>query len=124
MELHTLGVDGGYTQKDVTELAKVLTGWSIEQPQLGGSFRFNERAHEPGAKYILGRKIGEHGEKEAEEMLDILAHHPSTAKFISRKLAMRFVSDNPPQAWWTDGGHLHEERWRHARSAAHAVPLA
>jgi uncharacterized protein (DUF1800 family) len=98
MELHTLGVDGGYTQKDVTELAKVLTGWSIEQPQLGGSFRFNERAHEPGAKYILGRKIGEHGEKEGEEMLDILAHHPSTAKFISRKLAMRFVSDNPPQS--------------------------
>ena len=98
MELHTLGVDGGYTQKDVTELAKVLTGWSIEQPQLGGSFRFNERAHEPGAKYILGRKIGEHGEKEGEEMLDILAHHPATAKFISRKLAMRFVSDNPPQS--------------------------
>jgi len=98
MELHTLGVDGGYTQKDVTELAKVLTGWSIDRPQLGGGFHFNERAHEPGAKYVLGRKIGEHGEKEAEEMLDVLAHHPSTAKFISRKLAMRFVSDNPPQA--------------------------
>ncbi len=98
MELHTLGVDGGYTQKDVTELAKVLTGWSIEQPQLGGSFHFNERAHEPGPKYVLGRKISEHAEKEGEEMLDILAHHPSTAKFISRKLAMRFVSDTPPQA--------------------------
>ncbi|HEY7403200.1 MAG TPA: DUF1800 domain-containing protein [Candidatus Angelobacter sp.] len=98
MELHTLGVDGGYTQKDVTELAKVLTGWSIEQPQLGGGFRFNERAHEPGAKFILGRRISEHGEKEGEEMLDVLAHHPSTAKFISRKLAMRFVSDNPPQS--------------------------
>jgi uncharacterized protein (DUF1800 family) len=98
MELHTLGVDGGYTQRDVTELAKVLTGWSIEQPQLGGNFRFNERAHEPGSKYILGRKIGNHGEKEGEEMLDVLAHHPSTAKFISRKLAMRFVSDNPPQS--------------------------
>lgn len=98
MELHTLGVDGGYTQKDVTELAKVLTGWTIEKPQLGGGFKFNERAHEPGPKYVLGRKIGEHGEKEGEEMLDVLAHHPSTAKFISRKLAMRFVSDNPPQA--------------------------
>ena len=98
MELHTLGVDGGYTQKDVTELAKVLTGWTIEKPQLGGGFKFNERAHEPGDKYVLGRKIGEHGEKEGEEMLDVLAHHPSTAKFISRKLAMRFVSDNPPQA--------------------------
>jgi uncharacterized protein (DUF1800 family) len=98
MELHTLGVDGGYTQKDVTELAKVLTGWTIEKPQLGGGFKFNERAHEPGNKYVLGRKIGEHGEKEGEEMLDVLAHHPSTAKFISHKLAMRFVSDNPPQA--------------------------
>ena len=98
MELHTLGVDGGYTQKDVTELAKVLSGWSIDQPQLGGSFRFNERAHEPGNKYVLGHRISEHGEKEGEEMIDVLAHHPSTAKFISRKLAMRFVSDNPPQS--------------------------
>jgi uncharacterized protein (DUF1800 family) len=98
MELHTLGVDGGYTQKDVTELAKVLTGWTIEKPQLGGGFKFNDRAHEPGNKYVLGHKIGEHGEKEGEEMLDVLAHHPSTARFISRKLAMRFVSDNPPQA--------------------------
>ena len=98
MELHTLGVDGGYTQRDVTELAKVLTGWSIEKPQLGGGFRYNDRAHEPGPKYILGRKINEHGEREGEEMLDVLAHHPSTAKFISRKLAMRFVSDNPPQS--------------------------
>jgi uncharacterized protein (DUF1800 family) len=98
MELHTLGVDGGYTQKDVTELAKVLTGWTIEKPQLGGGFKFNERAHEPGNKYVLGHKISEHGEKEGEEMLDLLAHHPSTAKFVSRKLAMRFVSDNPPQA--------------------------
>jgi uncharacterized protein (DUF1800 family) len=97
MELHTLGVDGGYAQKDVTELAKVLTGWTIERPQLGGEFRFNERAHEPGNKYVLGHKVGDRGEKEGEEMLDVLAHHPSTAKFISRKLAMRFVSDNPPQ---------------------------
>ena len=68
------------------------------QPQLGGSYTFNERAHEPGKKYVLGHKIDEHGEHEGMEMLDILAHHPSTAKFISRKLAMRFVSDNPPQS--------------------------
>jgi uncharacterized protein (DUF1800 family) len=97
MELHTLGVDGGYSQKDVTELAKVLTGWSIDKPQQGGGFRFNDRAHEPGPKYVLGHKIGDHGESEGMEMLDVLAHHPSTAKFISKKLAMRFVSDNPPQ---------------------------
>jgi uncharacterized protein (DUF1800 family) len=98
MELHTLGVDGGYTQKDVTELAKVLTGWSIDKPQQGGSFKFNERAHEPGPKYIFGQKIREHGEGEGMEMLDLLARHPSTAKFISKKLAMRFVSDHPPQS--------------------------
>ena len=98
MELHTLGVDGGYTQKDVTELAKVLTGWTIQQPQRGGDFTFNERAHEPGTKYVLGHKIKEHGEDEGMEMLDILAHHPSTAHFISKKLAMRFVSDNPPES--------------------------
>jgi uncharacterized protein (DUF1800 family) len=98
MELHTLGVDGGYTQKDVTELAKVLTGWSIDQPQRGGSFRYNDRAHEPGKKYVLGHKVDDHGEGEGMEMLDILAHHPSTARFISKKLAMRFVSDNPPQS--------------------------
>lgn len=98
MELHTLGVDGGYTQKDVTELAKVLTGWTIQQPQRGGDFTFNERAHEPGTKHVLGHKIKEHGEDEGMEMLDILAHHPSTAHFISKKLAMRFVSDNPPQS--------------------------
>jgi len=98
MELHTLGVDGGYTQKDVTELAKVLTGWGIEKPQQGGEFRFREIAHEPGTKFLLGHKIDEHGQAEGMEALDILAHHPSTAKFISRKLAMRFVSDNPPQS--------------------------
>jgi uncharacterized protein (DUF1800 family) len=97
MELHTLGVDGGYTQRDVTELAKVLTGWSIDQPQRGGGFKFNERAHEPGPKFIFGQKINEHGESEGMEMLDLLARHPSTAKFISKKLAMRFISDNPPQ---------------------------
>src|SRR5437016_150392 len=98
MELHTLGVDGGYTQKDVTELAKVLTGWSIQQPQRGGDFFYNDRAHEPGKKYILGHEIKDKGESEGMEMLDILAHHPATAKFISKKLAMRFVSDNPPQS--------------------------
>lgn len=98
MELHTLGVDGGYTQKDVTELAKVLTGWSIEQPQRGGGFRFNGRAHEPGTKEVLGHKINEHGEDEGTEMLEVLSRHPSTARFVSRKLAMRFVSDNPPQS--------------------------
>ncbi|MGZ4839428.1 MAG: DUF1800 domain-containing protein, partial [Terriglobales bacterium] len=98
MELHTLGVDGGYTQKDVTELARVLTGWTIKEPRKGGDFEFNERMHEPGTKFVLGHNIKEHGEDEGKEMLKLLAHHPSTAHFISKKLAMRFVSDNPPEA--------------------------
>jgi uncharacterized protein (DUF1800 family) len=98
MELHTLGVNGGYTQKDVTELAKILTGWTIKEPRRGGGFQFNERVHEPGTKYFLGKKFKEGGEKEGERALEMLASSPQTAKFISRKLAMRFVSDNPPDA--------------------------
>ena len=97
MELHTLGVNGGYTQKDVTELAKILTGWTVQQPRRGGGFEFNERVHEPGVKYFLGQKFKEDGEKEGERALEMLASSPATAKFISRKLALRFVSDNPPE---------------------------
>ena len=98
MELHTLGVNGGYTQRDVTEVARVFTGWTIEQPKKGGGFRFEERMHEPGNKIVLGHRIKPKGEKEGMEVLRILARHPSTAKFISTKLALRFVSDNPPPA--------------------------
>ena len=98
MELHTLGVNGGYTQGDVTEVARVLTGWTIDQPQKGGGFKFEERMHEPGTKIVLGHKIKQHGEKEGMEVLHLLAHHPSTAHFICTKLAMRFVSDDPPPA--------------------------
>jgi len=97
MELHTLGV-GNYTQKDVTELAKVLTGWGIDKPQQGGEFRFNEHAHEPGKKYVLGKEFKEDGENEGMKALEMLAHSPTTAQFISRKLAVRFVSDNPPES--------------------------
>jgi uncharacterized protein (DUF1800 family) len=98
MELHTLGVNGGYTQKDVTEVARVLTGWTLKEPRQGGGFLFEERMHEPGDKHVLGHRIKSGGEKEGREVLYILAHHPSTAKFISTKLAMRFVSDDPPPA--------------------------
>ena len=98
MELHTLGVNGGYTQKDVTELARVLTGWTISEPRRGGGYEFNDRMHEPGDKIVLGKKFKDRGEKEGEDALKMLAQHPSTAKFISTKLAMRFVSDDPPQA--------------------------
>jgi uncharacterized protein (DUF1800 family) len=98
MELHTLGVNGGYTQKDVTEVARVFTGWTLKQPRQGGGFTFEERMHEPGDKMVLGHRIKAKGEKEGFEVLHILAHHPSTAKFVCTKLAVRFVSDDPPPA--------------------------
>jgi uncharacterized protein (DUF1800 family) len=97
MELHTLGVDGGYTQQDIIEVARCFTGWSINQPKDGGSFIFNDRNHDKGEKVVLGVTIPAGGGKEdGEKVLDILAHHPSTAKFISRELAQRFVADDPP----------------------------
>ena len=96
MELHTLSVNGGYSQKDVTEVAKVFTGWTIDKPQQGGDFKFDPRMHEPGNKTVLGHRIKENGEKEGREVLHMLARDPKTAHFISQKLAMRFVSDDPP----------------------------
>ena len=98
MELHTLGVNGGYTQKDVTEVARVFTGWTLKQPREGGGFTYEQRLHEPGDKMVLGHRIKPKGENEGREVLHLLARHPSTAKFICTKLAMRFVSDNPPPA--------------------------
>lgn len=99
MELHTLGVDGGYTQRDVTEVARCFTGWTIAQPQRGGGFMFNPRLHDTGEKRVLGVTIAAGGGiEDGMKVLDILAHHPSTAQFISKNLAIRFVSDDPPQA--------------------------
>jgi len=99
MELHTLGVDGGYTQKDVTEVARCFTGWTILNPQGGGAFLFNPRMHDNGEKTVLGVIIpAGGGMTDGEKVLDILARHPSTSRFISRKLAMRFVADEPPGA--------------------------
>ncbi len=96
MELHTLSVNGGYSQRDVTEVARVFTGWTLEGPRKGGGFRFEPRMHEPGDKIVLGHRIKPNGEKEGVEVLHILARSPKTAHFISEKLAMRFVSDDPP----------------------------
>ena len=98
MELHTLGVNGGYTQADVTQVARVLTGWTVDKPQRGGGFKFDEYRHEPGTKKVLGKKIKENGEQEGRQLLHMLATRPATAKFISRKLAIRFVGDEPPQS--------------------------
>lgn len=129
MELHTLGVDGGYTQADIVEVAKAFTGWTIADPRgyrkaaaneiqgkenqalnrlqrmagvpddvESGEFYFNERWHEPGVKNVLGQKVNEGGMKDGLKVIDILVAHPSTAKFIARKLAVKFVSDKPSEA--------------------------
>ena len=97
MELHTLGVDGGYTQKDVQEVARCFTGWTIERPRGEGEFRFEPRFHDSGAKTVLGTRIAAGGGMEdGLKVIDILANHPATAKFIATKLARRFVADDPP----------------------------
>jgi uncharacterized protein (DUF1800 family) len=129
MELHTLGVSGGYTQKDIVEVAKAFTGWTIADPRgyrkaaameikgnenrrldrlqrlagvpddlESGEFYFNDRWHEKGPKYILGQKVDEGGVKDGLKVIDMLVEHPSTAKFIARKLAVKFVSDNPSES--------------------------
>jgi uncharacterized protein (DUF1800 family) len=99
MELHTLGVDGGYTQKDVQEVARAFTGWTIANPRAGGPFRFDPRLHDDGEKVVLGERIrAGGGQQDGEQVLDLLARHPSTARFIATKLARRFVADDPPAA--------------------------
>jgi hypothetical protein len=105
LELHTLGVEGGYTQKDVQEVARAFTGWTIIDPRgaqadgRGGAFVFNPRMHDDGEKVVLGQKIpAGGGVEDGRRVLDILVRHPSTAKFVSTKLARRFVSDNPAPA--------------------------
>jgi uncharacterized protein (DUF1800 family) len=98
MELHTLGVEGGYTQQDVTEVARCFTGWTILEPNRGGGFEFNEKIHDKGEKHVLGVTIPAGGGMgDGLKVLDILSHHPATAHFISKSLAVRFVSDNPPE---------------------------
>src|SRR6185369_557043 len=119
MELHTLGVEGGYTQKDVLEVARCFTGWTIIAPrgagvaaqaitdgrrldmlrENAGKFVFNPRVHDDGEKIVLGQKIpAGGGVKDGLRVLEILAHHPATAKFIATKLVRHFVADEPPTA--------------------------
>jgi uncharacterized protein (DUF1800 family) len=99
MELHTLGVDGGYTQKDVQEVARALTGWTVENPQIDGAFVFQSQLHDAGEKTVLGvRMPGGRGIEDGEEVLDILARQPATARFVARKLVVRFVNDTAPPA--------------------------
>ena len=97
LELHTLGVDGGYTQQDVINVARALTGWTIRPPVMGGGFIFRPEMHDAGDKVVLGHKLASgRGIEDGEDVLDIVAKSPSTARFIATKLARRFVSDNPP----------------------------
>jgi len=98
MELHTVSVNGGYTQADVTNLAKIMTGWTIDHPEFGGPFVFDPRRHEPGTKKWFGQTVKEDGFNEGAQALTWLAAQPQTAHFISYKLAQRFVADNPPPA--------------------------
>jgi uncharacterized protein (DUF1800 family) len=116
LELHTLGVDGGYTQDDIVQVARALTGWTIARPGEGG-FRFAPNLHDREAKTVLGQKIpAGGGVEDGERVLDILARHPATARNIAFKLTQRFVSDTPPQAlvdraatvFQSSGGDLRE----------------
>lgn len=98
LELHTLGVDGGYTQRDVIEVSRALSGWGVELPRQGGAFVFRAAAHDAGEKVVLGHHLrAGRGIEDGEQVLDIVSRHPSTAHFISRKLVVRFVSDEPPE---------------------------
>ena len=103
MELHTLGVRSGYTQTDVTNFAKVITGWSVYPPrrfpEQGGEFWFNDRMHEPGAQTVLGKSYPQDGFAQGRAVLEMLAQHPATAKHIATKLALHFVADDPPPAF-------------------------
>ncbi len=98
LELHTLGVDGGYTQKDVIEVARCFTGWTLRDLQKDPQFYFDNRLHDPDEKRVLGKKIHAGGIKDGEKVIEMLSKHPSTARFISTKLARHFVSDDPPPA--------------------------
>jgi uncharacterized protein (DUF1800 family) len=97
LELHTLGVDGGYTQKDIVEVARCFTGWTVDEPQKDPRFVFRKGLHDFGEKRVLGHVIpAGRGVEDGEQVLEILFQHPSTARFIAKKLSRRFVSDDPP----------------------------
>jgi uncharacterized protein (DUF1800 family) len=110
MELHTMGVDGGYTQKDVTEVARALTGWTIDRPRQSAEFIFRPQMHDRGEKVVLGHRLpANRGIQDGQQVIEILANHPSTAQFIATKLVRRFVSDEPPQSLVTKVAATYEK---------------
>jgi uncharacterized protein (DUF1800 family) len=98
LELHTLGVDGGYTQEDIIQVSRAFTGWTLDNIRSSGQFRFDARIHDPGDKTILGRRIASGGMEEGEQVLDLLGEHDSTARFVSYRLCQRFIADDPPDS--------------------------
>ena len=122
MELHTLGVDGGYTQKDVEEVARCFTGWTIRRPRGEPEFLFNARIHDPREKVVLGTRIAAGGGMEdGLKVIDLFARHPSTARFIASKLARRFVSDDPPASLVTEVAEVFRESDGDIREALRAI---
>jgi len=121
MELHTLGVDGGYTQKDVQEVARALTGWTIEGRQRGGEFIFRPRMHDDGEKIVLGHRIHAGGMADGDAVIDFLAKHPSTARFISMKLVRRFVADDPPESLVNRVADVYKKTDGEIRAMLHAI---
>ncbi len=126
LELHTLGVDGGYTQKDVNEVARALTGWTMSLPDRTNpgdeDFRFAPMFHDRGTKVVLGHTIKSGGGiEDGERVLDILASHPSTARFIATKLARRFISDNPPASLVTRAAARFRETDGNLREVVRAI---
>ncbi len=121
MELHTLGVEGGYTQKDVQEVARAFTGWTIANPRQGGGFKFEPRMHDDGEKVVLGHKIKSGGgQKDGEQVLDILASHPSTAHFVATEADAAFRRRRAATgARRARGGDVPRDPRQHPRGRAH-----
>jgi len=124
MELHTLGVDGGYTQKDVEEVARCFTGWTIRHPRGEPEFRFEPRTHDRGEKIILGTKIHEGGMEDGVKVVDLLARHSSTARFIATKLVRRFVADDLPSSLVTRAAEVFLQSDGDIKAVVHAIVSA
>ena len=122
LELHTLGVDGGYDQHDVIEVARIFTGWSIKRPQQGGDFEFHDWAHDTGDKQVLGVEFARgHGMDEGIRLLKLLANHPATMHHVSRKLCQRFVNDDPPDGCVDDAVAAWQRRHGDIREVLRAI---